>query len=572
MSCSCPGSAPSRPLRAARIHIARAPVRLASALAAVLVLALSAPLAGQRVAAPARRRATATPAYAIAYRLAMPDPASHYYHVELTVDGVRGDTLRLQLPVWSPGRYAKMDFAKNLTGFTATTADGRPLSWDKELGSLWRVYPGGARSIRLRYDVFANTLSGTFSVLDSAHANWNGASLFMYVVGHKPDPVRLSVEPPTGWHIINGASTQPDQREFTFPDYDHLIDTPTEVAPAFDVDSFRVDGRLYRVVVHHDGPEQGQRERFVRDVERIVRAENRVVAPPPLEMYTFLFNIGFPGGDGMEHLYSTQIINRQPWSDTAQVLPGVSTAAHEYFHTWNVKRIRPMALGPFDYTREQYEPSLWVAEGWTQYYGEMTLHRAGIVSRDTLYAILARRIQYNSELPARKEISARMASFNAPFWDGAAQPMATDRDHEFISYYFKGEALAMLLDLTIRGRTANARSLDDVLRTLKRRVWDDAPKASYYLQGRGYTEQDVERAASEVAGTDLHPWFERYVGGVEELPWDETLAMAGLRARTVGEGDARRYVLEEIPNATAAQLRVRQGWLTDTAGDSAATR
>ncbi|HET7585250.1 MAG TPA: hypothetical protein VFK13_10090 [Gemmatimonadaceae bacterium] len=542
---------------------------MAAALLALVLLAPWTTAAAQRTAT---RPAASTPrsaAYDIRYHLAIGDPASHRYHVELTVGGVTGDTLRLQMPVWSPGRYAKMDFAKNVLGLAVTDDNGRALQFDKELGSLWRVYPAGARAIHVRYDVFANTLSGTFSVLDSAHANFNGPSLFLYVVGHKPDPVRLTVDIPAGWHLINGASTQPDQREFTFPDYDHLIDTPTEVAPAFTVDSFRVDGRLYRVVVHHNGPEHGQRERFVRDVERIVRAENTVIAPPPLEMYTFLFNIGYDGRDGMEHLYSTQIMDRNVWSDTAQVLPGITSAAHEYFHTWNVKRIRPVALGPFDYTREQYQPSLWVAEGWTQYYGEMTLHRAGIISKDTLYALLGRRIQYNSELPARTEVSARMSSFNAPFWDGAAQAMATDRDHAFISYYYKGEALAMLLDLSIRGRTANARSLDDVLRTLKRHVWDDAPKATYYLQGRGYTEQDVERAASEVAGTDMQPWFERYVGGVEELPWTETLALAGLRVRVTGEGKEKRYVLEEIPDATDAQRRVRDGWLTDTTGTTA---
>lgn len=503
------------------------------------------------------------PTYDIAYHLDARDTLGHYYRVQIDIGGVRGDTLELQMPVWSPGRYARMDFARNVRGVSITDGRGTALPFDRASGSLWRVYPHGARQVRVRYEVFANTLSGTFSVLDTAHANWNGPSLFMYVVGHKPDPVRLSVTLPSGWGLINGESADPGQREFRFPNYDRLIDTPTEAARQFSVDTFRVDDRLYRVVVHHNGDEHGQRERFVRDVEKIVRYENRVIGPPPLRMYTFLFNIGYRGGDGMEHLYSTEIINRTPWTDTAQVLPGISTASHEYFHVWNVKRIRPALLGPFDYTSERYQPSLWVAEGWTQYYGEIGLLRSGVVDKTAYYRTLGRVIRANSETPGRKYVSARMSSFLAPFWDGAPAPMQTDRMGNYISYYTKGDALALLLDLEIRSRTGNARSLDDALRLLKQRTWD-APTASYYLQGRGYTEQDIEQVVSQAAGADMHPWFERYVAGVEELPFAETLARAGLTVTPRGAGDDREYIVEEMPNPTPQQLRVREGWLTGT--------
>jgi predicted metalloprotease with PDZ domain len=458
-----------------------------------------------------------------------------------------------------------MDFARNVQEFRAENGEEQPLAWEKEGGSRWRVVASGAARVRVRYRVFANDLSGTFSVLDTAHANWNGAGLFMYVVGHKPDPVRLAVAAPDGWSLMNGDADTPAQREFRFENYDRLIDTPTEVGPSFMVDSFRVDGRLYRVVVHHNGPPPaGARARFVRDVQRIVAYENRVIAPPPLERYTFLFNIGYPGGDGMEHLYSTQIINSRPWTDSAQFLPGITTASHEYFHTWNVKRVRPAALGPFDYTEAQHQPSLWVAEGWTQYYGDVGLHRSGIADKAWLYGALASRISYVSESPGRTERSARQASFDAPFFDGAAEPMRTNAANTFVTYYYKGEALAMLLDIEIRARSGNARSLDDVLRLLKSRTWD-AASTSYYLQGRGYTEADVERAVSDVAGADFHPWFERYVGGVEDLPWTETLARAGLSLTIATDGGGqRRYTLGEAANATAEQVAVREGWLSGT--------
>ena len=498
----------------------------------------------------------------IAYRIAMPDPASHLFDVRIDVGNISGDELRLQMPVWSPGRYARFDFARTIENLTITQSSGAAVSWEREDGSRWRVRTAGVRQLSIRYRVFANTLSGTFSVLDTAHANWNGASVFMYVVDHKPDPVSLHVELPTGWHIMNGDARTPDQRDYRFENYDRLIDTPTEVASALMVDSFNVDGRLYRSMVHHNGPSTAaQRRRFVADVQKIVRYENSVFGAPPLEMYTFVFNIGYAGGDGMEHLYSTQIINRRPWHDEDMPLSGIGTAAHEYFHVWNVKRVRPLALGPFDYTREQYQPSLWVAEGWTQYYGQVALYRAAVLPRDGFYPMIANAIvRPNVTDPGRKEVSARMASFEAPFWDGA-QPGYAVNFNSFFSYYTKGAGLALYLDLLIRSRTDNARSLDDAFRNLRRLSWEQ-PNASYYLQGRGYTEEDVERAVSEAAGIDLHDWFTRHVAGTEDPEYDTVFSAAGLRLVRDGE----QWSIEEMPNATPAQRRIRDGWITGRTG------
>jgi predicted metalloprotease with PDZ domain len=382
----------------------------------------------------------------------------------------------------------------------------------------------------------------------------------MYVEGHKQDPVELDITPPDSWRIMNGAVATAGQRHFEFPNYDLLIDTPTEVAPprSLLLDSFVVDSRTYRVMVHHNGAvPEGARARFLRDIERIVRYENTVFGAPPLAEYTFLFNIGFPGGDGMEHLYSTQIQSSRMWTDTATLLPGISSAAHEYFHVWNVKRVRPAVLGPFDYTREQYEPSLWVAEGWTQYYGQVALRRAGIQDTATFYARMASLIHANLTAPGRKEVSARVASFEAPFWDGAPQAQPVNFENTFFDYYTKGAGIATYLDLFIRYRTGNTRSLDDAFNNLKARSWN-APKASYYLQGRGYTEDDVERAVSDAAGVSMHDWFDRHVGGTEDMDYDEALGWAGLRLAR----DSTQWRIEELPSPTAEQLRVRSGWLT----------
>jgi predicted metalloprotease with PDZ domain len=504
--------------------------------------------------------AVAPAAPSIHYTIAMPDPAEHLYSVTLDVGEVKGSVLKLQMPVWSPGRYAKMDFAKNVQEFTVTDGNGKTLRWDRENGSLWRIYPGAAHRVVAHYRVFADDLSGTFSVLDTLHANWNGGSVFMYVEGRKPSPVSLHIDPPAGWHIINGDTQKPDQADYTFENYDRLIDTPTEIAPSFMVDSFTVDNRLYRTVVHHNGvTTPDERARFVASVKRIVEAHNRVVGPPPLRMYTFMVHAGFPGGDGMEHLYSTQIIDRNPWTDTSSVLAGVGTAAHEYFHVWNVKRIRPFALGPFDYTREQYQPSLWVAEGWTQYYGEMATSRAKLGSTEDTYAEIAGIVQANLTAPGRKEVSARMASFEAPFFDGAPRAQKNNGSQTYFSYYFKGAGIALAMDLMIRDKSSNARSLDDALRALKKLSWDQ-PNASYYLQGRGYTEADVEHAVSQVMGSDMHSWFESHVGGTDDINFDELLALAGLKL----DRSEKRWTISPISGASPRQVALRDAWLADS--------
>jgi predicted metalloprotease with PDZ domain len=326
------------------------------------------------------------------------------------------------------------------------------------------------------------------------------------------------------------------------------------------LDTLRIDNRIYRAMIHHNGPvSAAERRRFLDDLQMIVRYENTVFDPPPLEMYTFLFNIGYGGGDGMEHLYSTQCISGMPWREDMAVLPGITTAAHEYFHVWNMKRVRALALGPFDYTREQYQPSLWVGEGWTQYYGQMAISRSGVQPAETIFPVAANIIRQNLTAPGRKEVSARMASFEAPFFDGSRPEFEVDRTAWF-SYYTKGAGIALYLDLFIREHTNNRKSLDHAFRLLRDRTWG-APNASYYLQGRGYTEEDVVRAVSDAAGVDMHPWFDRHVGGTEDMNYDEVLAPAGMTlVRETGGNTPWR--LEPVASATRAQIAVRDGWVS----------
>jgi predicted metalloprotease with PDZ domain len=486
---------------------------------------------------------TERPLDAIAYDLKMTHPSSHLFEVGINVK-VSGEAdtsaLDFQMPRWSPGRYSIFDFAKNVQEFAAYSEDHcnsadtcvlRPLPSERMDDQTWRVRNGGRKRIRIQYKVFADDLSGTFSQLNNRHANFNGGSVFMYVVGHKQDPVTLKISPPPDWRIINAATNSPEQREWQFPNYDILIDTPTEIAPDWTLDEFTVDGKRYRVVTHSLGDEGGKRQALVADIERLVRTETAMWGAPEFESYTFLIHFAADGrsGDGMEHLTSTQIIEPGVLAETATYNDTVDTISHEFFHVWNVKRLRPVELGPWDFTRPVNTRGLWVAEGLTNYYGHLMQRRARIWTDARLWHTLSRIIGDVENAPGSRLMSAEDSSLSAPFIDGAPHAQRTNLSNTSVSYYYKGEVLGLVLDLLVRGRTRGRASLDDVMRRLYDELYLKGAPSSYYLRGRGYTPQDIERVVTEIGGESFRDFFERYVRGTEPPPYDEALATVGLR-------------------------------------------
>jgi predicted metalloprotease with PDZ domain len=481
----------------------------------------------------------------IKYWLAMPHPTSHLFEVTIEVE-LPGDpsltSLDFQMPRWSPGRYAVFDFAKNVqevkareacpAGLDCTMPESNVTRIDDQ---TWRVDIAQNRrpgtSLMFNYKVFGNDLSGTFSQLDSRHANINGGCVFMYVVNHKQDPVKLSFNVPTGWRVVNGRTDKKDQTEFAFENWDVLIDTPTEVSPDWTDDPFTVAGKTYHVVVHSLGSEGGKRPALVRDLEKIVRTETAMWGPPEFDSYTFLIHFANDGhsSDGMEHLTSTQIIQPGALGEASTYEETLDTAAHEFFHVWNVKRLRPAELGPWDFTRPANTRGLWIAEGITNYYGHLMQRRAGIWNDAKLFAALSEQISDVENSPGARFMSAEESSLVAPFIDDAPHSQQTNLANTSISYYPKGEAIAAVLDLMVRGRTRGKVSLDDVMRRMYNEFYLQSPKASYYLRGRGYTSEDFARIASEVSGEDLSDFFKRYVRGVETLPYEKAFAQVGLR-------------------------------------------
>jgi predicted metalloprotease with PDZ domain len=276
----------------------------------------------------------------------------------------------------------------------------------------------------------------------------------------------------------------------------------------------------------------------VDGLKKIVRSEMAMMPEPDLRDYTFIFHFapGISQGDGMEHLNSSLIIIQGELSGTG-LAEALETAAHEFFHLWNVKRLRPAGLGPFDYTREQYTRSLWFAEGVTAYYAYLHLLRSGVWSRQQFLEHLAEEIRGLELEPGRLLMSAESSSFHAWFYDRSPQMQETNFANTTISYYNKGAVLGMLLDLEIRARTGGQKSLDDVLLAMYRKFYA-APAADYYGPGQGYKSEDILQAVNAVAGSDFTTFFERYVRGTEPLPHAPTLASAGLQLRVSTSADS----------------------------------
>ena len=553
---------------------------------ALAALWCAAHAAGAR-AQPAHSSADGAAHRRIAYTISAPRPETHLFGVKVEVETSRPEEfVEFQMPKWSPGRYGVFDFAKNVQEFRASgecdasvRCDAASVPVTRVDTQTWRVHAQGLRKVLVSYKVFGNDLSGTFSQLDSRHANFNGASVFMYVAGHKQDPVTLSVEAPASWRVVNGYTARPDQREFQFPNYDVMIDAPTEVSRGWTADEFRVGGKLYRVVVHSFGPEGGKRAALARDLERVVRAQTAMFGgAPEFDSYTFLihFDPTAPRGDGMEHLTSTQIVVTRALADAGAYEDALGTASHEFFHVWNVKRLRPAGLGPWDFTRPVQTRGLWIAEGFTNYYGALMLRRAGLrTERETLddYAATISAVE---SAPGSRLMSAEESSLLASFLDRATHEQRTNLANTSVSYYSKGEVLGLTLDLLIRGRTRGRVSLDDVMRRAYEEFYLRAPKDSYYLRGRAYTNEEFMRLASEVAGFDLSDFYRRHVRGTEPPPYEEAFTYVGLRlarrpqaraASPAASGAATpapasvAYRLEEIESATAEARALRAAWL-----------
>ncbi|HVF55302.1 MAG TPA: PDZ domain-containing protein [Pyrinomonadaceae bacterium] len=466
-----------------------------------------------------------TPAPAISYTVSMPQPSTHLLEVEMRLRwaGAAAAPVRadLVMPVWTPGSYLVREYARHVQDFAAQDGGGRALGWRKVNKNTWRVETGGARELVARYSVYANELTVRTNELNDRHAFWNNAALLMYPEGHLSAPSVVRVQPYKDWKIATGLPAVSGERNtFRAENFDTLYDSPF-LASDFRVVQFEARNVPHRIVI--DGEGNYDPERLRRDVQKIVEQGIEMMRDVPYTNYTFLLMTHPTGNGGLEHLNSTALIYpRFRFRPDADYRSFLTLAAHEYFHLWNVKRIRPDALGPFDYTGENYTRLLWVAEGITSYYEEILTRRAGLMTDKDYLASTASAFQALQNTPGRLEMSAEEASFDA--WIKYYRP-DENTINSAISYYDKGGILGLLLDLEIRKRSGGARSLDDVMRYLY---------AEFYRKNRNYTPEDFQRAAEVVAGASLDDFFRRYVRGREELDYNAGLEVVGLRLDTTG--------------------------------------
>lgn len=454
------------------------------------------------------------PAGVMAFSVSMGQPSTHYYRVVFRCEGLKGETQDFKLPSWTPGFYQVMDYARNILNFQAEDRAGNRLEWEKVTKNTWRVKAGKAEAIIVHYDVYAFNRFVADSFLDDSQGFISPTSVFMHVAGRVKHPVTVSISPYPGWSKVATGLDPVEGRPLTFsaPDFDVLYDCPILVGD-LEVLPFEVRGVPHSFA----GVSLGDFDRagFVSDLKRIVEASAELMGEIPYRRYVFL-SIG-EGRGGLEHANSTALSfdgsglnnpeGRKRW---------LSFVCHEYFHNFNVKRMRPIALGPFDYDKENYTNMLWVSEGFTVYYEGLILKRAGLFTRDDLLRQFQSSIRGYENVPGRLFQSAAASSFDTWLQSFARAGNAVNTT---ISYYDKGAALGMLLDLKIRNESKNKKSLDEVMRFLYQ-TYDQQKK-------RGFTDQEFRRACEDAAGVPLPEVFE-YASTVKDIDYPKYLAYAGL--------------------------------------------
>lgn len=500
----------------------------------------------------------------VQYTLIINQPYKHLATVHMDFAPGRADSIDLNLPVWSPGRYVRYDFSKNIFDFYAENDRGELLPVQIINPHTRRIRCSGQERIHVRYKVFAHTLDGTFSFIDSAGASLNGSGLFMYIKNEKYRPALLEVKAPQNWQVVSSLSRN-KQGLFEAANYDRLIDSPIECGKLF-LHSFRCLGKKHTLVFHKPLPPK-LLNRFTADLKKVITKESRVFGDTlPYDHYTFFFHLlpALKHPDGMEHLNSCRVLLRM---NVNHIKPDANTdpdydnliwlSAHEFFHTWNIKRLRPKGLGPFDYTGEVCTPSLWIVEGLTSYYAYLALVRSGIYTPEKLFSEFSGRInRYENDPGKTHRTLAEVSMLTWLFKGHVPRYAATNIDETTYSYYYKGLIVGLLLDLNIRSLTRGNKSLDDVMR----RMYDQyyrGKKTNYYLPGKGYTEADFEQMANTVVGANLDTFFRNSVRQIRALNY-RLLNAAGLQL--VRQKEALK--IKQLVKSTKIQQKILDDWLS----------
>ena len=482
------------------------------------------------------------------YEIGFAIPGSHEAQISATFSGLPAGPVVVQMSRSSPGRYAVHDFAKNVYAVTAMDGAGRPLDLRRRDPYSWAIASHDG-TVRFNYTVFGDRTDGTFLGIDATHAHMNMPATFVWIDELAEAPVRLRIRGLPGWRVATQLEPTADPMVFTAPNVQYFLDSPTE-ASAFALreweQPFAGHTPRYRLAVHHQGSE-AQVDSFAALVRRVIDEQHAIWGEPPaydFGTYTFIVDyLPWASGDGMEHRNSTIVTGRGTIADSASRVARLGTMSHELFHAWNVERMRPRTLEPFDFMRANMSDVLWFAEGFTSYYGPLAIRRAGIYSDEDFAGQLSNMIVTTIESPARAYGSPVQMSQRAAFVDAATSIDPTHHHNTFLSYYTWGAAIGAGLDLTLRTRFD--RTLDEWLRSL----WAEygRPQTAALAPARPFTLADLRTSLGAFTGDTAFAsqFFARFVEGSAVPDYRTLLAHAGFLLEADSVRPALRASLED---------------------------
>jgi predicted metalloprotease with PDZ domain len=446
------------------------------------------------------------------YLIRVDDPATQLYHVEAVVPASGAATL-VSLPTWTPGYYEIRDYARYTRNFKAYAEDGSPLRWERADKDTWRIHSSRTSSVRVSYDFLADNLSLDGSVLESDFGFFNGTNLFVFPESGYDHPARVRFELPEGWRVATELSDTDEPGVYAAADFHELVDNPTFVG-RFAIDSVQADGRWTRLAVYPADVMSGRAWEITLDaLQRIADYSHDLFGAPPYDRYTtFVYAYSGPArsSGGLEHANShLDIVAASGFSNPNQSGVPLGLLSHEYYHAWNVKRIRPAEMWPYDYQREQYSPLLWISEGFTSYYGPLILTRTELRGERAFWSTMQNNIDGVEGEPYQESVEdISLAAWIEPLPIGSGY------------YYGKGSLIALLLDIKIRSATDNRHSLDDVMYRLYH---------EHYKRGRGFATEDFLAYVGEHIGVEeVQSFYRDHIDGREPLPYRDVLALAGM--------------------------------------------
>ena len=476
----------------------------------------------------------------IGFEVSFKEPQAHYAEVEMNIAGIATKNyVDVKMPVWTPGSYLIREFAKSVESFGASVGT-KAVKTEKVSKNTWRVYSNKANAVKINYRVYAFEISVRTAFIDASHAFLSSANIFMYPAGMLKTPSTVKIVPHATWNKVSTGLSPVAGQEFTYtaPNFDILFDSPIEVGTQ-DVFEFTAAGVKHEVAMYGGG--NYDKEKLKVDMAKIVEEATAVYGENPNKHYMFIVHNRMQGSGGLEHLNSCVLgASRNAYSDPAGYVRFLGLVAHEYNHLWNVKRLRPIALGPFDYENENYTTNLWIAEGFTSYYETKYTYRAGFKDQAGFLAGQMGSIGTVMNTPGAKINSAAESSFDA--WINPAYRPSENSKNTFISYYTKGAVIGVLMDLEIAHATKGAKSLDDVMKAM-------------YLQcktlKRGYTDAEFKAMVEKISGISFTNFWAKYVTGTAEIEYAKYFGYAGIDVTAENA----------TPNkpATGAALTVNQG-------------